>query len=170
MGLISLEGMQFYAYHGVYEEEQLTGNHYIVDIDIHTGLNAAASTDDIADTVNYETVYFICKSEMAKPKHLLETVGASIISRIKHQFDTVAAVEIKIKKLNPPLGGRVASASVQMEDSFSNQCGRCGAGFICHGDGSCWCKDIYVHPQTLASIQTQYNGCLCANCLQFFAG
>jgi dihydroneopterin aldolase len=36
---IGLEGMEFYAYHGVYEEERKIGGKYIVDVLVHTNAN-----------------------------------------------------------------------------------------------------------------------------------
>ena len=41
MSLIALEGMQFYAYHGVYDEEQIIGNNYVIDIYISTNYSKA---------------------------------------------------------------------------------------------------------------------------------
>ena len=53
MQQISLEGMRFYAYHGVYEEEQIIGNYYTVDVYIHTDFSKASESDDIFETINY---------------------------------------------------------------------------------------------------------------------
>ena len=32
MGLIGVEGLQFYSHHGYYKEEQVLGGKYVVDI------------------------------------------------------------------------------------------------------------------------------------------
>ena len=45
MGVIAIEGMQFYAYHGRYQEEQVVGNQFIVDVYMERDLKEAASTD-----------------------------------------------------------------------------------------------------------------------------
>ena len=44
MGQIALEGMEFFAFHGYYDEEQKIGNKYGVDLYIETNLNAAAAS------------------------------------------------------------------------------------------------------------------------------
>ena len=45
MGLIQIEGMEFYAYHGHYEEERIVGNRFLIDIDIKTNTKKAESSD-----------------------------------------------------------------------------------------------------------------------------
>ncbi|MDX5443432.1 MAG: dihydroneopterin aldolase, partial [Hymenobacteraceae bacterium] len=47
MGQIALEGMEFFAFHGFYDEEQKIGNKYGVDLYIKTDLHAAAESDDL---------------------------------------------------------------------------------------------------------------------------
>jgi len=115
MAIIALEGMQFYAYHGFYEEEQKIGNHFIVDITVDARVNQAAKKDDLTRTVNYETIYTICRIEMRKPSALLENVVQRIMDKIADQFDHVKTVKVRISKQQPPLGGRVERAYVEMQ-------------------------------------------------------
>ena len=63
-------------------------------------------------TVNYETVYLLCQAEMKEPTHLLETLVENIAERITDYFDNVEGVLVRLKKLYPPLGGRVDNAWV----------------------------------------------------------
>ena len=170
MGLIALEGMQFYAYHGVYKEEQLVGNEFTVDVYLQTAFDAASTSDDLADTINYETVYLICKKVMEVNTQLLETLAQRIIAGLKHQFNSIQQVQVKIRKANPFPGSRVQGASVELEDNFVTSCPRCGRGFICYRDDSCMNPDIPILPQTLMELRRRYKGCLCDNCLREFAG
>ena len=62
MAIIALEGMHFFAHHGFYEEEQIVGNNFVLDVYMDTETSRAAVADDLYSTINYETVYFICKS------------------------------------------------------------------------------------------------------------
>lgn len=113
MATIALEGIHFYAYHGFYEEERIIGNHFILDVYVDIPITRAAATDDLYSTVNYEVVYRICQSEMRKPCRLLETLAQSIADRISGYFDEAGSVKVRVRKLNPPLGGRVESAYVE---------------------------------------------------------
>jgi len=115
MTTIALEGMQFYAYHGFYEEEQIIGNHFMVDVTVDARVNRAAKTDDLTRTVNYETIYTITRIEMRKPSALLEHVAQRIMDKIADQFSNVKTVKVRISKQQPPLGGRVERAYVEMQ-------------------------------------------------------
>jgi len=170
MGQISLEGMKFYAYHGVYEEEQIIGNYYTVDVFIQTNFTQASMSDDVFDTINYETVYLICQAEMRKPVKLIETLIERIIMALKHQFATMLSVNVRIEKANPIPGAQLKNSAVEDEDSFVSQCPRCKSSFICYSDETCWCNDLRIHPKTRESITQEFRGCLCKKCLYFYAG
>ena len=172
MATIALEGMQFYAYHGYYEEERIIGSNYLVDVYITAATKKAATTDDLKDTINYETVYLIVEAEMRHPSQLLEQVNQRIITGLKHQFSKMQAVQVGIRKLKPPLEGLGESSSVGDEENFVSSCGRCKKPFICYGDEECWCKNASViHPATLDNLRHQFGGkCLCQDCLAYYAG
>ncbi len=112
MATIALEGVKLYAYHGFYAEENKLGQDYELDVYVRVNINQAANQDDLFKSVNYETIYLICQSEMKKPAKLLETVVQRIAYRLNEYFEDVVGVRVKLRKLQPPLGGRVACASV----------------------------------------------------------
>ncbi|MEM8907630.1 MAG: dihydroneopterin aldolase [Bacteroidota bacterium] len=170
MGKIALEGMKFYAYHGVYEEEQIIGNHFIVDVYIETSYEEAIADDDIHQTINYETVYLVCQTQMKRKVRLLETLLENIRTNLKHQFNSIQEVTIRIKKLNPIPGHQVSSSSIEETQGYVSECPRCSNPFICYGDDTCWCFDKQIHSGTLESLKTRFSGCLCNDCLTFFAG
>jgi dihydroneopterin aldolase len=114
MGKISLEGMTFFARHGYYEEEQILGNEFIVDIYVETNLVPAAMRDELLATVNYENIYFIAQYEMSQPSKLLEHVCARIASQVRAKAGgMLQSVNVVIRKKNPPLGGRVQFSVVE---------------------------------------------------------
>ena len=112
--IIEIEEMEFLAYHGCYETEQIVGNKFTVYARISTTCGQAAISDDINDTINYLTVYEIIAREMAIPSHLLEHVAKRIVDAIYFSFPQIKSITIKISKLNPPLGGKVAATSVTL--------------------------------------------------------
>jgi 7,8-dihydroneopterin aldolase/epimerase/oxygenase len=111
-GKISLEGLEFHAYHGVYAHERSSGNKFEVDITIEAQLNEPVLEDDLSGTINYETLYGLVKAEMEKPSKLLETVGYAIANSVLKSLPDVQHVEIKISKFNPPIGGVCKKATV----------------------------------------------------------
>jgi 7,8-dihydroneopterin aldolase/epimerase/oxygenase len=111
-GRIALEGLEFHAFHGVYPHERESGNWFEVDIAVDTDFSKAAKTDELAGTVDYEAIYRVVKDEMIKPSKLLETVGENIADEVLRQFPKVINVELKISKINPPIGGKAKKATV----------------------------------------------------------
>jgi dihydroneopterin aldolase len=116
MAIIALEGMHFFAFHGYYDEEQKMGGDFILDVYITADVKLAAAKDDLEGTVNYEMVYFICKSEMKKTSRMIETVAQRILDRLCNLLSEKAkGVKVRLRKMNPPLGGKVHSAYVELE-------------------------------------------------------
>jgi dihydroneopterin aldolase len=113
-GTISLEGLEFHAYHGVYAHERSSGNKFEVDITVEARLSDTVLQDDLSGTINYETLYALVKDEMEKPSKLLETVGYAIANRVLTNLPEVQRVEIKISKFNPPIGGVCKKATVMV--------------------------------------------------------
>lgn len=115
IGRISLEGLEFHAFHGVYPHERESGNWFEVDISIETNILEGAIRDELDKTVNYETLYQFVKEEMEKPSKLLETVAEKIVERILQELHEVHQVELKIAKINPPIGGKCKKAALWLQ-------------------------------------------------------
>ncbi|OON69056.1 dihydroneopterin aldolase [Hymenobacter sp. CRA2] len=115
MGQIALEGLEFFAFHGYYDEEQKIGNKYGVDLRVRTNLYRAGSTDHLSETVNYEVLYRVVAEEMQAPARLLEHLAHRIIDRVMHEFGHVRWVEVSVSKFNPPVGGICQRARVTLK-------------------------------------------------------
>ena len=114
MGLIEIEGMHFYAYHGHFETEQIVGNDFIVDLQINADCNNAAISDDLDDALNYQAVYTLVKKEMAVKSRLLENVAKRILDALFAEFPNIENAKVKVSKMNPPMGGQIEKVSVTL--------------------------------------------------------
>jgi len=114
---VTLHGAEFFAKHGFYPEEQLTGNQFVLDIDVEFEPNADMKGDQISNTVNYEQLYTIAELEMLHPRKLLETVAQSIADRIRNDYPFLQNIRVELKKLHPPLKGRVAYSAVTVTNN-----------------------------------------------------
>ncbi len=112
--MISIQGMEFFAYHGCSEEEQKTGNNFLVDFYLKTDLNKASITDDLTDTIDYQTVYLLIKKEMEIKSGLLEHVTRRILDSVCKKFPLIGEAKVRITKLNPQFGGKVHNVSVTL--------------------------------------------------------
>jgi 7,8-dihydroneopterin aldolase/epimerase/oxygenase len=115
MGLIHLNEMEFYAYHGCFEEEQLAGNWFMVDLTLQTNMDKAAQNDAIKDTLNYQAAYMLIKKEMAQKSHLLEHVAQRILNSLFNEFIELEYARVRVSKMNPPMGGKMKSVSVEID-------------------------------------------------------
>jgi len=118
MALIEIEGMEFYAYHGHYKEEQVVGNKFLVNLSIEADTNKAENSDNLHDTVNYQTAYLLIKEQMQSKSHLLEHLAARILSALTSNLHGIRHVKVKISKMNPPMGGKIEKVSVTLEQSL----------------------------------------------------
>ena len=115
MGIIEIEGMEFFAFHGCFKEEQIIGTKFIVDLQIDVDTSVSEVSDRLADTTDYVGLYQCVKMEMEQKSHLLEHVAGRIISRLYDTYETIEKAKVKISKLNPPLGGQIQKVSVTLE-------------------------------------------------------
>ena len=104
--------MEFQAYHGFYAEEAKVGHIFVVDVELDYDLQNAATNDDLSKTVDYQLVYNIVKAEMKIPSKLIENLAQRVKSSIEAEYPKVENVKIQISKINPPLGGKVHSATI----------------------------------------------------------
>ncbi|HEV7780135.1 MAG TPA: dihydroneopterin aldolase [Chitinophagaceae bacterium] len=99
---IELKQLRFFAFHGLYEEEKRTGNEFEVNLSV--GYTPAAGTiTGLQETVNYASMYALLKTEMQKPRELLETFVMEMTELMHASFPIIKRVSIEITKLQPPI-------------------------------------------------------------------
>lgn len=116
MSTISIEGMEFHAFHGCFEEEQIIGNTFIVDLHLDTDTEDSEQSDQLHETVDYAQVFEIVKEQMAIKSKLLEHVARRIMDAVLERYPEIDFLEVKVSKLNPPVGGKVHSVSVTLDN------------------------------------------------------
>lgn len=116
MGIIKVENIRVFAYHGCLKEETKIGSDYRVDLEVEVDLQTSAVTDKLSDTVDYVFLNRVIKEEMNIPSHLLETVAKRILNRIFNEDTLVKKATVWVSKLNPPIGGDVERVTIKMTD------------------------------------------------------
>lgn len=103
--------MEFYAYHGLYPEENTIGGRYLVSLTIDYSF-PKEYTNDLSQFVDYSSVYELVKREINQPEKLIENLAKRILSAVKKRFTLVEQAEIEISKLNPPIKGSLEAFKV----------------------------------------------------------
>lgn len=119
---IFLEGMRFYAYHGVNPEERALGQRFTVDVALAADLGRAGESDDLDDTVSYSAVFKLVRQIVeGEPRHLLEAVAETIAARVLDEFSAVQRVTVTVRKPEAPLkGALLESAGVRLTRTRAN--------------------------------------------------
>jgi dihydroneopterin aldolase len=108
---IFLEGMRFYAYHGVNPEERVQGQRFVVDVRIGIDLRLAGEADDLALTVNYSAVYNRVRAIVeGPPRALIEAVAEEIASAILSEF-VAEIVTVTVRKPEVAIRGAILDAA-----------------------------------------------------------
>ena len=109
---ILLEGMRFYAYHGVNPEEQALGQRFTVDVVLAVDLRRAGQSDELANTVSYSAVYMVVRGIVeGEPRQLIEAVAEDIAAAILTGFPPVARVTVTVRKPEVPMKGSMLDAA-----------------------------------------------------------
>jgi 7,8-dihydroneopterin aldolase/epimerase/oxygenase len=120
---ITLSAMRFEGRHGVSEEERLLPQPFEVDLEVDADLSRAGRTDEVADTIDYGPLVFLCQGVVERNSfRLLETIAATIADRV---LDTTSAhsVTVRVRKLAVPVEAELDWAQVQIRRDRSAPAG-----------------------------------------------
>lgn len=111
---VTLSGMEFFARHGLFEEEARLGARFVVDAELYLPL--AGVTAELARTVNYAEVYNLVREEVTGRRYrLLEGLANRLATRLLESFPLLAAVTVRVHKPHAPLPGIVRDVVVEVQ-------------------------------------------------------
>jgi dihydroneopterin aldolase len=108
---IILKEMEFFAFHGLYPEENKLGNKFTVNLKI--------TVEDESIFLDYTLLYQLIKTEMQTTTPTLEKLTQNICNQIKARFEGISAIAIEVQKHQPPLGGICKYAAVRLIRNYS---------------------------------------------------
>jgi dihydroneopterin aldolase len=109
--------MRFLGRHGVTLEERMEPQPIEVDVDLETDLSAPASSDELADTIDYAAVFELVRGiAEGRSFRLIEALAGEIASAVlaAHGDDDppLDGVEVRVRKPQAPLPGAFETAEV----------------------------------------------------------
>jgi dihydroneopterin aldolase len=111
---ISLHCIRIHALHGLYPEEAVRGNDFELDVDVRL----PASIKDEWPLVDYARVNEIVQRVMLGDRvPLLEMLVRDIWQGIRKEWPQLTHIKVCIRKLHPPMEGKVHAAQVCFEGS-----------------------------------------------------
>ncbi|QQK74301.1 dihydroneopterin aldolase [Salicibibacter cibarius] len=115
MDKVFVTGMKFYAYHGVFPEENKLGQRFIVDVVLEADLRAAADRDDIGKSVDYGEVYEVTKQVLeGRTYQLVESIAEKVAEQMLNTFSIVERTTVKVIKPDPPISGHYDHVAIEI--------------------------------------------------------
>ena len=116
MDKIKITNLEVFCHHGVYKEENILGQKFIVSVELYAELSLAAKNDNILNSVNYgEVCHFIKKTMENNTYKLIETLTEQLAKAILIHFPMVEKIKIEVKKPWAPILLPLETVSVEME-------------------------------------------------------
>ena len=114
MGLITIEGIRVFAYHGHLPEEAVLGGHFIVNVWVEADTVEVERTDDLNHTVDYVEIIAIVNEQMSIRSNMIEHPAKRIVDSILH-LNKVKKVRLEVEKVLPPIDATFDKISVTCE-------------------------------------------------------
>lgn len=115
MGIVRLQRMTFYGFHGVSRAERETGRRYEVDCELRFDFSHAGASDQLKDTINYKEVYDTVEEVLTADNiQLIETLATRIVERILGRFP-VDGARVRVRKMIPPIPGNLDYIEVELD-------------------------------------------------------
>lgn len=115
MDEIKIEGLEIYAGHGVFEEENRNGQPFFVNAVLYTNTREAGLNDDLALSTHYGEVSHLIHSFLRENTFkLIETAAERTAQQVLLNFPLIQAVDLEIRKPEAPIGLPLTSVSVKI--------------------------------------------------------
>lgn len=119
MDEIKVKNLEVFCHHGVYKEENVLGQKFLVDIICKVDTRAAGKIDELDLSVSYGDICRLVKKEMTRQNDkLLERVAERLAECILLQFPLIKEIEIEVKKPWAPVLMHMDYASVKIKRSW----------------------------------------------------
>ncbi len=102
MDKIKLHGLSFFAHHGVYEEEQINGQEFVIDCEF--SIDTSNCGDDLERTVNYGAVAKdIVDFSTTNRYDLLESLANNLARFLLTKYDLMEELTLTVHKPHAPI-------------------------------------------------------------------
>ena len=111
---IRLHNMLFYAYHGVFPEENKLGQRFEIDVEMGCDLSKPGHSDNLEESINYAQVYSVVRTCVEdKQFRLLEALAEYIAKEIHRHFKP-HNLTLRVRKPSPPIPGNLGNVEIEI--------------------------------------------------------
>lgn len=119
MDWIHIKDLEVFAKHGVFPEENVLGQKFLVSAALGTSTREAGQKDDLTKSIHYgEVSHFISRFLKEHTFKLLEAAAEKLAEELLLKIDRLESVRLEIKKPWAPIGLPLETVSVEIERSW----------------------------------------------------
>ena len=116
MDKIKIQNLEIFAHHGVFPEENVLGQKFIVTAVLYTDTRKAGKTDELAASINYGDISLQINQFLTTHTFkLLECAAESLARTLLLHTDGLQKIRLEIKKPWAPVGLPLETVSVEIE-------------------------------------------------------
>ena len=116
MDKIHIKNLEVFAKHGVFPEENVLGQKFVISAVLYTSTREAGKTDDLTKSIHYgEVGQFITEFMKQNTFQLLEAVAERMAEELLLRTERLEKVCLEIKKPWAPVGLPLETVSVEIE-------------------------------------------------------
>ena len=116
MDKIHIKNLEVFAKHGVFPEENVLGQKFVVSAVLYTSTREAGRTDDLTKSIHYgEVSQFITEFMKQNTFQLLETAAERLAEELLLNTERLEKIRLEIKKPWAPVGLPLETVSVEIE-------------------------------------------------------
>lgn len=115
MDKINIRNLEVFANHGVFPEENVLGQKFVVSATLYVSTYKAGYSDEITDSVHYgEVSHFIKAFAEGRTYKLIESLAERMAEAVLKEFSMIKHIDLEIKKPWAPIGLPLEDVSIQI--------------------------------------------------------
>ncbi len=112
---VLIEKLEVHAYHGWHAHEEEFGQPFTVDLELEADIAREAESDELAHALDYAAIVRVTRELFVEKRYkLVEAAAASLARGLLARFPRVRALEVRVRKLKPPIPERLAAVGVRL--------------------------------------------------------
>ena len=119
MDIIKIQNLEIFAHHGVFPEENVLGQKFIVTAALYTDTRTAGKTDELTSSIHYGEISRQIEQFLTTHTFkLLERAAESLAETLLLNTQNLEMIRLEIKKPWAPVGLPLETVSVEIERSW----------------------------------------------------
>ena len=121
MDKLYLKNIEIFANHGVFKEEKVLGQKFIISLEIDVDVREAAKNSDLTKSIHYGELCHNVEKEFQKESYdLIETAVEKIAEYVLLNYDLAKKVKVILNKPWAPINRHLESAAIEIERKWHN--------------------------------------------------